>query len=315
MRTTDVLGCVGGAAFFLLSAALIPLIGPLFSLLTPLPFLYYSSKLGFLQGLKLAALATLFIGLTARLAGLPHMILLGAEFSLFGLILAELFRRKFSLGQTIFFATLSILMLGIGFLLFLGLSKNMGPQEMILGYFQDQLKLPISAWKEMGIPQEKALEFEASGKAFLDILSKIYPALMVIGTGFAVWLNVVIAKALFRIGNLEYPDFGPADRWQAPDVLVWVVIASGFALFLSSGSIKLFAVNGLIIMLAVYFFHGLSIVLFFLNKYKVPPWIRVGIYFLLMIQQVFVAILALAGLFDQWVDFRKIHRKHPETQG
>ena len=39
---------------------------------------------------------------------------------------------------------------------------------------------------------------------------------------------------------------------------------------------------------------------------------RMGIYFLIIIQQLFLAVVALAGLFDQWVDFRKIHR-HSES--
>jgi uncharacterized protein YybS (DUF2232 family) len=132
---------------------------------------------------------------------------------------------------------------------------------------------------------------------------------MIIGTGFAVWLNVVIAKPLFHMGQLEYPDFDPMDCWQAPEGLVWVVIVSGFALFFLSGGIRLLAINALIILMFVYLFHGLSIVLFFLNKYRVPSWIRIGVYFLIIIQQLFLVLLALAGLFDQWIDFRKIRRR------
>jgi uncharacterized protein YybS (DUF2232 family) len=84
---------------------------------------------------------------------------------------------------------------------------------------------------------------------------------------------------------------------------------SGFALFFLSGGIKLIAINVLIVIMAAYLFHGLSIILFFLNKYKIPSWMRIGIYFLIIVQQLFLAVLALAGLFDQWIDFRKIHRR------
>lgn len=69
------------------------------------------------------------------------------------------------------------------------------------------------------------------------------------------------------------------------------------------------AVNALIVILAIYLFHGLSIVVFFLNKFHVPSWIRLGIYFLIIIQQLFLIVLTFAGLFDQWIDFRKIHRR------
>jgi uncharacterized protein YybS (DUF2232 family) len=132
---------------------------------------------------------------------------------------------------------------------------------------------------------------------------------MIIGTGFALWLNIVIAKPLFKMRNLAYPDFISMDRWQAPDNLVWGLIAAGFALFFSSGSIEFLAINTLIVILAIYLFHGLSIIVFFLNKYNVPSWIRLGIYFLIIVQQLLLAVLTFAGLFDQWVDFRKIHRR------
>ena len=309
MKITDVLGCVGWGALILLSSVWIPFVGPFLSLLTPLPFLYYSAKLGTYQGIKLTFLTTLTIGLFAKLTGYPQIILFCIEFSLLGLLLSELFRRKLDLGQTIFLATVFMLLLSLGFLFFLALSKNMGPLEMAVNYLQSQLKVTVRAYEEMGMPRENAIQFEAYTKAFIATILKIYPSLIIIGTGFAVWLNVVIAKPLFRVGNLEYPAFTPTDRWQTPDSMVWGVIVAGFALFLSSGSIKLLAINALIIIMTIYLFHGLSIVLFFLNKHHVAPWMRICIYVLIIIQQLFFVILALVGLFDQWIDFRKIHRR------
>jgi len=309
MKMIDILGCVIWAAFFLLALSWIPFIGPILSLLTPLPFLYYSTKLGLYQGIKLAALTILTISLAAKLAGYPQIIIFSVEFGLFGIACSELFKKKLSIGQMISLATIFLLLLGLISLFFIGLYKNAGPLEMLLDYLKDNIKVTIKAYEEMGIPKESAAELEVYGKAFVDTISKIYPSLMVIGSGFAAWLNVIISRPLFRRGKLEYPDFIPMDRWQAPDVLIWVVIVSGFALFLPSQGIKFVAINALIVMLAIYFFHGLSIILYFLNKYHIPLWARIGIYFLITIQQLFLAGLIFAGLFDQWVDFRKIHRR------
>jgi uncharacterized protein YybS (DUF2232 family) len=91
--------------------------------------------------------------------------------------------------------------------------------------------------------------------------------------------------------------------------MVWGVIAAGFALLLFDGTLEMAALNGLIVMIVIYAFHGLSILLFYLNKYHVPSWIRFGVYFLLLFQQVFLCVLALAGLFDQWFNFRKISKQ------
>lgn len=309
MKMTDVLGCVGGAAILLLASAWIPLIGPFFSLLAPLPFLCYTTSLGLRDGIKLAAIAVFTIGLLANFMGQPQVFVFVVEFSLIGIGLSELFRRELALGQTLFLATAFMLLVGFGLLFFIGLSKNMGPIEMILGYMGAHLDATVRAYKDANVEGVDATALETYAKAFMLVISRIYPSLMIIGTGFALWLNIVIAKPLFRIFHLRYPKFEPMDRWQSPEWLVWGVIASGFSLFLASGSIEFLAINALIVILAIYLFHGLSIVLFFLNKYRVPTWIRIGAYILIMVQQLFFAVLILAGLFDQWADFRKIHRR------
>lgn len=292
-----------------MASIFIPFVGPVFSLLTPLPFLYYSARLGFIEGIKLAALVVGVIGLIGHLAGYSELTLLAAELSLVGIALAELFRRNLSLGTTLFLATLFMLLLGLGMLTIMGLSRNMGPIEMVLSSLGSQLDAAIQTYVDANPDQPNALELKAYARVFTSTISKIYPSLMIVGIGFAVWLNVIIARPLFRMGNLAYPEFISMDRWEAPDHLVWGLIISGFALFLSSVGIQFLAINALIVILAIYLFHGLSIIVFFLNKYHVPSWIRLGIYFLIVVQQLFLAVLTCVGLFDQWIDFRKIHRR------
>jgi uncharacterized protein YybS (DUF2232 family) len=134
---------------------------------------------------------------------------------------------------------------------------------------------------------------------------------MIVGSAFVVWLNVIMSRPLFIKRNLEVPDFGALDRWKSPELMVWGLIAAGFSLFLSFSPLRLVAVNALVIMLAIYFFHGLSVLLFYLNKYRVPPWMRVGVYALIVLQQILVVGVTMAGLFDQWIDLRRIHQKKP----
>lgn len=309
MNAKDMLGCTGLAALFLMGTVWVPFLGPFFSLLTPLPFLYYSVKLGSRQGVKLAALTVLTVGLAAKLAGIAQIFLFAAEFAILGLFLAELFRRNLSIAQTVFLATAFMLVLAMVFVSLVALSSGKGPVEMILGYLQSHLQATLQSYGQMGVSPEKTAQIEAYGKAVMDLISRIYPSLMILGTGFVVWINVMIGRAVLRMRKLNYPAFEGLERWRAPDSLVWVVIVTGFALFLSSGVIKLLAINTLIVMMAVYVFHGLSILLFFFAKYRVPVWVRICVYFFIVVQQVFLAILALAGLFDQWVDFRKIHKR------
>ncbi len=309
MKLTHVMGCSGPVILLLFASAWIPFVGPFFSLLTPLPFLYYATKLGLLEGLKVAGLTLLFVGLLAKLAGYPQIIIFCLEFGLVGLILSEIYRRKYTFSFTMLWGTCATLIIGAIFLTLIALSQKMGPLEMILGFFKANLGATIRAYEEMGLEPEKVAQLKEYGKMLTHILSMIYPALSIVGSGLVIYMAVVISKPLFRLGNIQYPDFAPMDRWQSPDLMVWGVIVAGFALFLSIGGIRFVAINGLIVMAVIYLFHGLAIALFFFNKYRVPHWVRFGVYLLILFQQIFWIVLALAGLFDQWIDFRRIHKR------
>lgn len=309
MKTNDLLGCVGAAFVLLFVSSWIPFVGPFFSLLAPLPFLYYSSKLGPHEGVKIGLIAVILTSLVAALAGFPQLIFLSAELGLLGLVIAECYRRGYSFGSTVVVGTVLVILFGLTMLISIGLTKNMGPFELVRSYFQVNIKETMNTYEDMGWDQARLRQFEAYAKILANIIARIYPSLMIIGAGFVVWINMILSRPLFRLGNLRYPDFGPLDKWHAPEHLVWGVIGAGFSLFLPLSGIKFIGINALLVMLVVYVFQGLSIILFFLNKYRVPSWIRMGVYLLIILQQIFLIGLAMAGLFDQWIDFRKIHSR------
>jgi uncharacterized protein YybS (DUF2232 family) len=312
MKTSDVAGCVGTAALLLLASIYIPIAGGLFSLLTPLPVIYYSTKLGTERGVKLVGITLLVAGVIAALTRYVHLLFLCIEFSLLGLIISELFRRKMSIGYTVLLGTSLTLLIGFVVLAVAGLSKNKTPLEMVLTYLQGSLSENLEFYKGMEMNGENALNAREYLRFLLDTIMKVYPALTVIGTGFVVWINVIISKPLLRIRNLPHPDFGPMDRWGASETMVWGLIGAGFSLFLPWPSLRSVALNAVMVFLVIYFFHGLSILVFYLNKYRVPSWIRIGVYALILFQQIFAIVLALAGLFDQWIDLRRIHPKKEE---
>jgi uncharacterized protein YybS (DUF2232 family) len=299
------------ATVLLIASGWVPFAGPFLSLLTPLPFLYYTAKFGLREGIKALLICLLAVGVIGNLLGFPQVVFLCLEFGILGLVISEIYARELTLGRTILWGTGLMLLLGFVILTGIGLTKNMGPIELVMGYLQSNVKGTVGVYEHMGGGQEKAVQLRHFAKTFMEIIARIYPSLVIVGTGFVVWLNVVLSRHVFRLGNLRYPQFAPTDRWWAPEYMVWGVIAAGFSLFLPVSGIRWVAINALIVLLSVYVFHGLSIVLFFLNKYRVPSWIRLGVYFLILFQQIFLLLLALAGLFDQWIDFRRVrHRKN-----
>ena len=105
--------------------------------------------------------------------------------------------------------------------------------------------------------------------------------------------------------SLYYPDFGPLNLWKAPEYLVWGVIGCGLSLFLPNTAIKVIGLNGLLILMTVYFFQGIAIVSFYFDKKRLPRFVRVFLYTLIALQQLILLAVIGLGFFDLWVNFRR----------
>ncbi|MBN1625750.1 MAG: YybS family protein [Deltaproteobacteria bacterium] len=314
MKTANIIGFAGSVILLLSISVWMPVIGPFFSLIIPLPFIFYFYRLEIKEGLINGVIILFIVWLTGKVTGHPYMFLICLEFGIVGLVVSELFKRRLSIGATVFWGTAAMLFMGAIFLFLTGMSEGSGPFDMILGYLKAGLDQTVGIYEQSGIEQEKLEQIRQALDLLGRLIARIFPALVIVSTGLVIWLNVILSRPVFRLGRLDYPPSGDADRWRAPEFLVWGIIVSGFALFLPSTGIKFVAENLLVVLSVIYVFHGLSVLMFFFNKYRIPGWARAGIYFLILLQQAFLVMLAFVGLFDQWADFRKIHKKMEEIQ-
>jgi uncharacterized protein YybS (DUF2232 family) len=165
----------------------------------------------------------------------------------------------------------------------------------------------------MGVPQEQLNFLEDSMAVIEKVLVGVMPAMLIASTLMVVWVNLLSARKLFELRGLVFPDYGPLDRWKAPEVLVWAVIVSGVMLLVPSLAVKTIGLNGLLVMMVIYFFQGMAIVAFFINKKKAPRLVRVVLYGLIALQQLVMLAVIGVGLFDTWFNFRKLEK--PLTPG
>jgi uncharacterized protein YybS (DUF2232 family) len=280
--------------------------GPFFIFIIPLPFLYYSSKLGYRQGLKLIGLTLLIIFIVGKFTGLNHLFFIIVELSLLGLLMSEIYKKNLGFERTMLIGTGLMLIISFLILFLTAKSNNTGPFDLIRNSLKSEIQNFIQASKDYGHDLDKMLINEA---LLIKTVLLIFPSFFIMGTGFVVWLNIILSKPLFKLTKMEYPNFAPLDRWKTPDILIWGVIVSGFASFFLTSGIRLVAINTLIVLGIVYAFHGLSIMIFYFNKYQLSLFARIAIYFIAInLFWVFIPTLTLAGIFDQWVDFRKIFK-------
>jgi uncharacterized protein YybS (DUF2232 family) len=297
----------GVAVLFLtlLIAALIPFVGPVVIIMTPLPILYYYARLGRIQGL--AALAVAFLAVSGVLMLLGHRanisILLMIAFT--GVMLSEVLQRRYAIEKTFIIASLALFFCGVGFLIYAALLRDVAPWRMvelsIEGLIGENLKLS----EQLNISDDQIEMIRENAPQIIGFFTGIFPALALSGAVLTVWLNVLTGRSLLGRNADLFPDFGDLCLWKAPEKLVWLLIVSGAMTLAPVDILDIVALNMLIVCCLVYFFQGMAITGFFFRQRKVPRILRWLFYILIVVQQYMVILVIAFGLFDIWIDFRK----------
>jgi uncharacterized protein YybS (DUF2232 family) len=131
---------------------------------------------------------------------------------------------------------------------------------------------------------------------------RMLPALLVVQTAAAAWLNLL---GLRRIVGAGAPPLDDWSAWRTPEPLVFVLIAGGAALLPGVPALTTVGLNLLAAVGFVYLLQGLAIIGFFFRARRVPLALRVAGYALIGPQVVLLALVGVLGLADLWIDFRR----------
>jgi uncharacterized protein YybS (DUF2232 family) len=282
----------------------IPIIGFVCSLFIPLPILFYRSKLGRASGAIIPILTIIVI--VAVLGGLSIDILFFVELLLLGFVLSELIERNLSIEKTMLYTCGSVIFIGIVGLFFYNNLSDKGFYALIAEYVSKNLILTLEIYENMGVSQESIHMISNSLENIEYVLIRIIPALVVASTLFVSWTNLLVAKPILKNHGFFYPSFGSLKHWKAPEFLVWGIIGCGLLLLMPEKTFRFFGLNGLLILLTIYFFQGIAIVSFYFEKKKFPRMLRVFLYSLIALQQVVLILIIGLGFFDMWLNFRKL---------
>ncbi len=137
-------------------------------------------------------------------------------------------------------------------------------------------------------------------EATLDSVLWYLPSMFVITMMFILFVSLTVTRVPMS-RNQRYA----MRMFRLPDWSVWVFIASLGAAFVQVGVdwLPLVAKNILVVTLAAYFFQGIAVFTFFLDRLRIFGLWRFLAYFLAFFQ-LFIFISGL-GLLDYWFDFRE----------
>ncbi len=282
----------------------IPVFGFLCAVFIPLAVLFYRAKLGRRAGAAIPAAALAAMALLTGRIGFDMVFFV--ELMLLGFVLGELFEQRLAVEGTVLLACGAVAASLLGMLLLYSAFADKGVGALVSDYVADNLRLTVKLYEGMGVPGETVQVILESLDQIQYVLVRILPALVLVSTLVVAWGSILLARPLFAVGKLAFPDFGPLNQWKAPEVLVWGVIASAILLFIPVKGLKMLGINGLLILMTVYFFQGIGIAAYFFEKKRFPRLLRIFLYSLIGLQQVVVLVVIAFGFFDVWADFRKV---------
>ena len=300
----DVINGVLITSLIFYAAAYIPFLGFFCTLFIPVTILFYRSKLGRKSGAVILAVTAVFMVIV--LGGLTFELVFFFELLLLGFILSELIELNISVEKTIFYAWAAVFLTWAGSLFFYSNFVGAGMGALITNYVDKNLELTIALYEKMDVPEKNIEMLVDSLETVKYFLVRIIPSLAAVSILFFTWTSLLCAKPILKKKNLFYPDFGRLNHWKAPEVIVWGVIGCGIMLIMPDKFIKVTGLNGMFILMTIYFFQGIAIVSYFFEKKQFPILLKVLLYSFIALQFIVLFFIIALGFFDIWLNFRKL---------
>jgi uncharacterized protein YybS (DUF2232 family) len=282
----------------------LPVLGFFFIFLIPLPTLFCRSKFG--RKIGLAVPGFTIIALTVILRRFTFDIFFFIELLFIGFVLGELIQQRLSIEKTFSYACVLTLSSLLVIVLFYSNLTGIQVGSLVSAYIVKNMELTLELYRDIGMSEENIQMISSSMESFQYDLIRMIPALAICSTLFIIWTSLLIAKPLFKTKNLFYPDFGQLNLWRTPEYIVWIAIACGILALIPNQAIRLIGINGIIVLITLYFFQGMAIISFYFEKKQFPRLLRFLLYSLIALWQIILLIVVVLGFFDMWFNFRKL---------
>lgn len=275
------------------------------SFVIPVPIIVLVYRHGLEAGVLVSVVAALLTGILSHVLQGTIMVL---SLAAIGLAVGEAMRGRLTPGQviavgTVVFLVVSFLTLGLVFWLF-GINELAELSKLL----EDSLRLSGEFYLRLGLaPPEQLRQWQ---EEVLRALRALLPSAFLLSAAVTVYVNHWLAgKVLHKLGQ-PTPGFPPFSEWRLPTRWRWpgvllLIIAAGMN-FLSFPIGRAVGSNLLVLLMVVYYVQGLSILWFFLRRYRVSGPLRMVILLLALLNSMAALLVAWFGLLDGWFDYRRM---------
>lgn len=292
--------------------ALAPPLGVVAGIFVPAPLILIYLRHG--KQVGLVSIALIFVAVFMGL-GFKQAVMFVTEYAVVAAILGETVRMGFPFQRSILYAALGSVILSALLILVAASNQGMALTEVFEEEFKKGAEQYIESIEGIDEKPEEKQALHNMAQRVTKMFSLSFPALLVIGSLFAASLNYLLVRWLWLRFYNEDGFFADSDLTKVliPDNWVWFFILGTALAVLGEGYLSGLGLNLFIVLGGLYFLQGLSIILDLLKTKNVPKLFWFLGFLLIFTQPMLVGLAGGLGLFDIWVDFRKL-RKPPEKK-
>lgn len=246
-------------------------------------------------------------GLALGLAGASSALLYLLQFGVMAFGLVWFLRHSRRWDHAVAFALIAVIAASLLGLFGYAALQGQGPVSVanqLIGQEIDQTaEFMNRMFAESAATSAEADRLAQAVEQMAEFMRRVYPGMVVLVSGLLLLGMTGLLKAASQ-DRYRIPG-PPFAAWKAPEPLVWVLIAGGFTVVLTSGALQTVAMNLLVVLLPVYFLQGLAVIDHFFRRKAVAPVLRVIGFLLATLVNPLPMFVTGIGVFDLWFDFRK----------
>ncbi len=286
------------------SGGFLPVLGVALSLLCPLPFVVLRLRHGILA--EAVALLLVALALAGPLSPWQAVAFL-LEFGLPALLLGEGLRR--AVRSELLVIGVAIVLSLAGMAVLVQTVHQWGHPVAAVEQHVDGLLQDMEAFSaRLGIPGERGAPPQPPLAPLRAFLLMAFPSLFFVGSLLTAAGYVWLLHALLRRWPAQLGGLAPATfRWELPEPLVWAFIGSGALYLMGLPVLRTIGLNGLLLLIGLYFLQGLCIAGFLFRRFQLPRFLVTLSLLLLVIQPFLTLVVAGLGVFDVWFAFRRLN--------
>ena len=295
------------AILFALISTYVPLIGPFVNLIWPVPIIL----LGVRHGYRWSILATVAAGLLIALLMHPlHAITVVVGFGLIGIVLGHALRKEMSPTKTILLGTAASVVSKVAVLAIASAVLGINPLNQQADAMTRAVSQVMDMYRAMGLKEEDLAQLETMMRSSLELMKIIFPAGLAMAALLDTCLNYWAAKAVLRKLGHVLADLPSFSRWVLPRAVIYALALAMVMIYWGqSREINLLlnaGINLAMMSSVALLIQGVSLFVFFAEKYKLSKWVRGILLFLILTSGPISQGLIIAGAFELIFDYRRL---------